>query len=486
MNNNLSENLRKIRKENNLSQEQLAEELGVSRQAISKWESATAYPEMDKIIQLCNKFNVSIDDLLNKDIKEVKSEEVAKNNLNKYIDDFLGFITKTINMFSSMTFKSKMKCLFEQVVIGTVLLVISLVLHAIFENAISGLFWSILPIKVYSIISSILNSLFLLFLSIASIIIIIHIFKTRYLDYYEEIEIRKEKNIEKEKVEDKKIEDKKEDKIIIRDPKHSEYKFMNGLFKAIVFMIKFFALCFALFICFLLVMLFIGLVLSFLISKTGLLFMGVIIAIISASIVTVIIILLLFNFIFNRKNDKKKMIWSFMISVIAMGIGCGLIFTGILDFKVSKELNPKYIKTDSVEVEMQDDLYLEIANMYDINGIEYIESDINNIKIEFKTNSICNPEYHIIEDGGLIVSSYYENEMEFIKQFVEDFNNKIIRINEYSMYEVKIYASKENIEKLKQNYERQINDDLYYQQMIKDYENRINELEEELQIYKNN
>ena len=473
MNNNLSENLRKIRKENNLSQEQLAEELGVSRQAISKWESATAYPEMDKIIQLCNKFNVSIDDLLNKDIKEVKSEEVAKNNLNKYIEDFLGFITKTINMFSDMTFKSKMKCLFEQVVIGTVLLVISLILHSIFENAISGLFWGILPIKVYSIVSSILNSLFLLFLSIAAIVIIIHIFKTRYLDYYEVIENKKEKNIEKEKVESKKI----EDKIIIRDPKHSEYKFMNGLFKAIVFMIKFFVLCFALFICFLLIMLFIGLVLSFLISKTGLLFIGVIISIISASIIGIIIILLLFNFVFNRKNDKKKMIWIFILSVITIGIGCGLIFTGILDFKVSKELNSKYIKIDSVEVEMKDNLYLEIANMYDINDVEYIESDINNIKIEFKTNSICDPEYHIIEDGGLIVSSYYENEIEFIKQFVEDFNNKIIRINEYSLYDVKIYASKENLEKLKQNYEKQVNENLYYEEIINNYENRINELE---------
>ena len=56
MNNQFSENLKRIRKENNLSQEQLADELGVSRQAISKWESSVAYPEMDKIITLstCN------------------------------------------------------------------------------------------------------------------------------------------------------------------------------------------------------------------------------------------------------------------------------------------------------------------------------------------------------------------------------------------------------------------------------------------------
>ena len=53
MNNNLSNNLKKIRKEHHLSQEQLADELGVSRQAISKWESGTAYPEMEKILQIC-------------------------------------------------------------------------------------------------------------------------------------------------------------------------------------------------------------------------------------------------------------------------------------------------------------------------------------------------------------------------------------------------------------------------------------------------
>ena len=117
MNNNFAENLKKIRKENNLSQEELAESLGVSRQAISKWESKAAYPEMDKIIFLCDKFNLNIDDLLHKDIREVKSEEDAKRKLNNYIDEFLKFITDTINLFLRMNFKSKIKFLFEQFII---------------------------------------------------------------------------------------------------------------------------------------------------------------------------------------------------------------------------------------------------------------------------------------------------------------------------------------------------------------------------------
>ena len=79
MNSNLAENLKKIRKENNLSQEDLADILGVSRQAISKWESKVSYPEMDKIVLLCKKFDLNIDDLLHKDIKEVKESVVVQN-----------------------------------------------------------------------------------------------------------------------------------------------------------------------------------------------------------------------------------------------------------------------------------------------------------------------------------------------------------------------------------------------------------------------
>ena len=48
----LGDKLTKLRKENNYTQEQLAELLGVSRQAISKWESDTAYPETEKLLRL--------------------------------------------------------------------------------------------------------------------------------------------------------------------------------------------------------------------------------------------------------------------------------------------------------------------------------------------------------------------------------------------------------------------------------------------------
>jgi transcriptional regulator with XRE-family HTH domain len=58
------EKLQKLRKEKGLSQESLADMLGVSRQAVSKWEGGQAYPETDKLIILSEIFGVTLDSLL--------------------------------------------------------------------------------------------------------------------------------------------------------------------------------------------------------------------------------------------------------------------------------------------------------------------------------------------------------------------------------------------------------------------------------------
>lgn len=67
-----SEKLYALRKKSGLSQEQLAERLGVSRQAISKWESGQSSPEREKLISISNCFGVSLDYLL-KDSDEQQS-----------------------------------------------------------------------------------------------------------------------------------------------------------------------------------------------------------------------------------------------------------------------------------------------------------------------------------------------------------------------------------------------------------------------------
>ncbi|MGH4052393.1 MAG: helix-turn-helix domain-containing protein [Clostridium sp.] len=58
---NTSEKLQSLRKVKEYSQEFLAEKCGISRQAISKWETGIAYPEMDKLIYLSKIYDVTID-----------------------------------------------------------------------------------------------------------------------------------------------------------------------------------------------------------------------------------------------------------------------------------------------------------------------------------------------------------------------------------------------------------------------------------------
>ena len=70
----MGERLYKLRKKNNMSQGDLANELDTSRQTISKWENNMCIPELDKIIRLCEIFSVSSDYIL-RGITENTNEE---------------------------------------------------------------------------------------------------------------------------------------------------------------------------------------------------------------------------------------------------------------------------------------------------------------------------------------------------------------------------------------------------------------------------
>lgn len=82
----LGEKILKMRKEHNLSQEQLAEKLNVSRQTISNWENGKFYPDIDGLVNLSKCFNVSLDNLLSNDDKVLdylkESTDIVKSNRN--------------------------------------------------------------------------------------------------------------------------------------------------------------------------------------------------------------------------------------------------------------------------------------------------------------------------------------------------------------------------------------------------------------------
>ena len=82
----LGEKIITMRNEKNLSQEQLAEKLNVTRQTISNWENGKFYPDIDSLVNLSKYFNVSLDDLLSYDEKVLDylkdSTDIVKSNKN--------------------------------------------------------------------------------------------------------------------------------------------------------------------------------------------------------------------------------------------------------------------------------------------------------------------------------------------------------------------------------------------------------------------
>ena len=76
----IGENIKRLRRELNLTQEELATHLGISFQSISKWERGEGYPDITMLPSLANYFNISIDEL-------VGMSEVVKSEKYKEIND---------------------------------------------------------------------------------------------------------------------------------------------------------------------------------------------------------------------------------------------------------------------------------------------------------------------------------------------------------------------------------------------------------------
>ena len=69
-----------LRREQNYTQEQLADILGVTRQSVSKWESDVSYPETDKLIKICNLFGCSLDYFLKDDVSRAQEKQKEQEN----------------------------------------------------------------------------------------------------------------------------------------------------------------------------------------------------------------------------------------------------------------------------------------------------------------------------------------------------------------------------------------------------------------------
>ena len=88
----IADKIKKLRKDNNMTQEDLADKLNVSRQTISKWETNVGVPDIDNIKAICNLFNISTDELLDYNNELVKKKKQFIIDMSVLLFGIIGFI----------------------------------------------------------------------------------------------------------------------------------------------------------------------------------------------------------------------------------------------------------------------------------------------------------------------------------------------------------------------------------------------------------
>ena len=126
---NIADRIQYLRKQNGLSQEELADKIGVSRQAVSKWESEQSTPDLDKIIVMSNLFEVTTDYIL-KGIEPVST--TSKKTIKAL---YLGFVLVFATIAGIWSFTANRfnydECLFIILAGGAVGLGLALIIQVV-------------------------------------------------------------------------------------------------------------------------------------------------------------------------------------------------------------------------------------------------------------------------------------------------------------------------------------------------------------------
>lgn len=468
---NFANNIKAIRKEHHLSQEQLAEQLGVSRQSVSKWESGQSYPEMDKILLLCKLFDCDIGVLMNENFREASETKQQKTRLNKAIEDFFEYITRFVALFAAMTLRQKLKCFFEQVCVIAVLALLCVLALALFNLLTHTLFEYSSALWVQGIVG-IFRSLFLAVIIIAAITVLLHVFKIRYLDYYDLLPPEAAENEDTAKQPEnaaqplpaeqptaeqptaenpasapKPLFSKKRERIIIRDPKHSSSRFLMAVMKTVVLLLKVLfglvGLCVAI--------AFAGtaalLVTSVLIAKSGWLFVGVFLTLLALLSLLFVTLRLIYNFLTSRKSRKAVTAVLLLLALIVSGGGVGLTLVGASQFSF---VNTPLVEKTEFTVPMRDKL--TISSYF--RPVNYVETNSDTVKISVIHSRYAAPYLNEADEAVYVSANETIKSFDKLRALLQDINRK--QLNEYlfdgpPINVVTVYSSKTNLAKLQEN-----------------------------------
>lgn len=454
-----------LRRKKGYSQEELAEKLGVSRQSVSKWESNNTYPETDKIIQICNLFDCSMDDLINDKVTDVESTlRKNKNNVYRVWDSLLEFITKTINMFSKMRFIDGLKCVIEMIVLSFILILLGRILCSLASEIITSIFTFLSP-EIKNTIREVLRSILYLLWFIISLITIIHTFKIRYLNYYDKESESLDNKFSKSKEKTNDNKDAKDnsskkvvEKVVVRDER--PFEFLGVLSHIVLIFIKFFVFWILFSLVFSTIALITGFVITLFLITTNTIFLWLSLLLIAGIVVSIQIIVILIKFIFDKKVKVVPNIIIFVSCIVLSGLSVGLLAVSIKNLDFVTDNSVLNIKSKEIKLNYKDNLVIISNGLGNINNYKYIidnniEADniIVSKNIDSKYFELTNydstmdnmPIIHVRHEAKSNFKAYFDLLIDNLKE------NRIISLENYGNDSLIIKANEETINKLRDN-----------------------------------
>lgn len=97
----IADKIKKLRKDNNMTQEDLAEKMNVSRQTISKWETNIVIPDANNIVSICKLFNITTDELLDYKVESIQKKKQSIIDMSVLLLGIIGFIVFAILLITN-------------------------------------------------------------------------------------------------------------------------------------------------------------------------------------------------------------------------------------------------------------------------------------------------------------------------------------------------------------------------------------------------
>ncbi len=450
------ENLQKLRKEKGFSQEQLAEKLGVTRQSVSKWESGASYPEMDKIVSLCNMFHCDLDVLINKDVTEERQRKDASSIVKSLFQGATDYVKKTIYLFEHKSIKELIKICSQIIIIVLVILCFSIP-FMLLKEIVVDLFYT--GDNWFSLFfSKFWGFLFNASYTILAIITFLYIFKVKFLDGEEIIveEVEEDSSEDKEEESHASLENKKTK--VVRVKHHNDFSLLDLFSKAITVCIKGILLFMLIPAVVGVIMLIIGLVLLIVLIFKGLLLMGPILFVLGISVFSIVVIELILDFIFNLNFSKRRVIITILFSIVVSAIGLGLSIWYFLNLNIVSDV-PSRFKSATVEEDytMNDNFFVYYYD-YGYTKFVYDESYSDKVRVRVDYYPFANDISLDQNDDGVYLDFDVVrgvNLKEITDSVIDDLKNgEIHTYDKLNQVTMTITSSKANIDKMKDNYQK--------------------------------